>query len=233
MYCDRCGNRVEATARFCDRCGNQFAPGNTSTPKIEVRLPSLSRLRAARPRMAGAESGSPSWKTLVQASAVAILIGFFLPWASVACNPRALGLAPGSPQPIPAVAASGFDLATGQLAGQKTQGAPGLWLLPIAGVVGLGVTFLAGAARPSAVAIVVAALLAGYQAFAAWQAFEVLRAPNPMFGNQVLFEVSIQLGLPVSVLGLLGLLVAGGLGLAESVTAYRAPPERGPNAAPY
>lgn len=152
------------------------------------------------------------WKTLSQIGAAAMLLGFFLPWVSVSCSSQATGGFGTQSASMPLLTFSGFDLASGPklqtaFGVQQLPASVGLWLVLAAAVGVVVITLVVTAQKPGAVATLVAGLVSVVPLFNTWQSFEQSRTP---FVN-----VSVQLGLWMTLLGLAAVAVGGLIGLGE------------------
>ena len=148
------------------------------------------------------------------AAGAAILVGFFLPWITVSAStpgPSPLGLPTSFSQ-------SGIAVASGP------QGTA-LWILPVAGVVALGMAFFSGAHRLRSVVMLICGVIAAYVLYEAWTSMQWLVSASRGDGiaGMLLRSASFGFGLGywLCVLGVIGVVVSGFLGLFE-------PDESGP-----
>ena len=133
-----------------------------------------------------------------QISALAIAVGFFLPWVSVSCN--------GAPQS--AVSFTGLELAGGPVInGTHLPGTPSLFLLIVAALVVLAIPFVVTPSKVAATCTLITGAVGLMPVLSTWQDFERTRSQ--------LVLVELQVGLWLSLLGLAGVFAAGLLGLRE------------------
>lgn len=225
MYCQKCGVRQGEGARFCHACGSaRVEPPAPQRPQhtIQVRL---SDVQIPLPKLSAQTGGAvqgTTWRTVARAGAIAMLIGFFLPWVSVSCNAqtmRTFGIPPSSTTTLQF---SGFDLAAGPkvqtpMGVQQLPASVGLWLIVAAAVAVLIITVVVMAQRTGAVAVLGTGLLSMAPLFNTWQSFEQSRTPYT--------DVGLQIGLWLTLLGLTGVGAGGVVGLS-------APPESVSSSAP-
>ncbi len=226
-FCHRCGTRVAepdvvgsralaptgssasevATAPELAAPPPRTAPRSPEPPtgprEVTVRMPDF----AIQPAQL-AKTGR--WRGVSGSGGLVMLIAFVLPWVSVSCDPRTLGV---SPQNLPTWRFSGFDLATGPridtpFGTQQAAGSPILWLAPIAALVVIGCILFVKNHRLAAVSALVAALASLVPMIAAWQSFESQRG--------TFTRVSIEYGLWLSLLGVILGAVGGLVGLSSA-----------------
>jgi hypothetical protein len=150
------------------------------------------------------------WRGISGSGGMIMLIAFVLPWVSVSCDARAIGV---SSQNLPIWRFSGLDLATGPridtpFGSQQAAGSPILWLVPIAALVVIGCVLLVKNYRLTAVTALLAALVSLAPMIATWHSFESERSP--------LARVSIEYGLWLALFGVILGAVGGLVGLSAS-----------------
>jgi hypothetical protein len=157
------------------------------------------------------------WRGVSGSGGLIMLIAFVLPWVSVSCDSRGLGVAS---QNLPTWRFSGLDLAAGPridtpFGSQQAAGSPMLWLVPIAALVVVGCIMLVKHYRLAAVTALLAALISLAPMLAAWQSFESQRSPFA--------RVTIEYGLWLSLFGVILGAVGGLVGLSANGARPRSP----------
>lgn len=213
MFCHKCGERQEAGARFCHACGSALVGATRQADESPVVLPSNAvSFRAP----AVQEVTGSGWKSFTGGGGGLLLLGFFVPWVSASCDPRALGLSPSQARDLPTLSFSGFDLAIGPkiqtaFGTQQMAGTPSLWLVLAAALAIIGLVLFVADRKLAAGSALAAALISLGPLLNVWQSFEAQRTP--------FVKVSLEAGLWLSLLGIAGATIGGLLGLAGSVRA--------------
>lgn len=78
MYCSKCGESNENTAKFCIKCGAQLLV--VSRPEANLPVPAPLSGAQRGQVLPGQKTSTGSWLSL--GSAIVILLLFFAPWAS-------------------------------------------------------------------------------------------------------------------------------------------------------
>ena len=141
-----------------------------------------------------------TWRHLARMGALALLVGFFLPWASVSCGDGSALVA--GQTGLWQFGASGFNLAVGA---QTCQAEPGLWLVPLAGIAVLVASYLLADQLSTAFVTVSASLLALLRLLVT---YDDLQAAHSASGN-----VELGPGVVVGVGAIVWLLGVGGVAL--------------------
>jgi hypothetical protein len=164
------------------------------------------------------------WRFLTRGAGGLMIVGFFLPWVSGSCDPQA-ARSLGAGVNLPSITFSGFQLAVGPqvqtgFGTQQLPGSVGLWLILGMAIAAIVVTFVVAQSKLAAGGVLAAGLIALGPLLNAWQSFEAARNP--------FIKVTVEPGLWLTLLGMVGLALGGVLGLRDRSTIPVTVPWTGP-----
>jgi hypothetical protein len=217
MYCHNCGKRVDDAARFCAACGTALAtqPARSQPTErlVQIQVPAVQLSMTELSAAATSLKRRGSWRPITSGGGLLMVVGFFLPWVSAACDPRALGLSAAQASNLPVFRFSGYDLAIGPkvqtvFGTQQIAATPALWVALVAGIAILGIALFIRNRKLAGIAALAAALVSLIPLLNSWQSWDSQR--------NALTRISPEVGLWVSLLGIAGAAVGGILGLARA-----------------
>lgn len=222
MYCSHCGTGLDRRAHFCHRCGTRVAETAPQTTAVAVAGPREVSVRLPEFALDHATIARPGrWRGISGSGGIVMLVAFFLPWVSVSCDPRSVGI---GAQSMQILRFSGLDVAAGPridtpFGSQQAPGSPLLWLVPLAALAIIACAVLVKAYRSAALATIAGALVSLVPMLAAWQSFDAQRTP--------FIRVSVEFGLWLSLLGVILGAVGGFVGLSSVAANEPAADKRG------